>query len=631
MNLLNDPYLIGILIVLGITVLGYLSIIKKDVFGFSAEGMANEALNHENQVDNSLAGIFYLYNHKSERDWLQWVETQPQDVKQEAFRLLAEHLNGPSKFWGYITLEVLNVMHAFKELKSAEVVGRFTQEVGKLWGEYKSIPNYYQKAIHSLISIDPLYSMRILNAELDKNNSNSEFCHDKKKIILDALPKLKELGVGMMIAILNHSEESFAIKSHGLRVATSFPDENYQQILLETIKKQTGRIATANKEIRAEDSQLLQDILKEGIQYIGQPTFLKVIKKACDFHQLQPYIINPLIQKLREEKTLLNPTEIYAMTLLKDNESGELNKAICGLHNLEELEINHICALPTITPLDEDSLKNIDIQASTIFIPHIFKPQYDDFKALFFQSHNSNPEEACEKNYGGVIITGDDKLEKLYFSKAFAKEKKFNFAYINLQDITSKETYNSVCSIFSRLRKPYLLFIDNPELMFPLEKSDLSVYREKFAQTLHIQSLDAKSLLVGSMNQPMKAIEVDNARYSLTKLRKKFFSQALEMNKKEERFKVNIIENFLSFISSYRFENRSELIHELIELGKGEALVKFTFFVIETLSIMLMVYGKDMPYSEIKKLQNKFIDTPGKGASNDDDMMLEEYEALDED
>jgi hypothetical protein len=188
-----------------------------------------------------------------------------------------------------------------------------------------------------------------------------------------------------------------------------------------------------------------------------------------------------------------------------------------------------------------------------------------------------------------------------------------------------------VCTIFSTLRKPYILFIDNPELMFPLDKSDAATYREKFAQTLYIQALDAKSMLVGSIGQTINSIETEDTLYALGKLKKKFFAQILELNKREERFKPNVVEDYLSFVSSYRLENRSELIHELVELGKEHIFMKFTFFVIESLATMLMVYGKDMPYSEIQKLQNKFIDNTEQRTANDDEIIEASIDDLDDD
>ncbi len=619
MGLLEDPFLIAILITLGITTIAYLVIANKHMFAFNSNSSIDELLDDDNNLDNPLAEIFYLYNHKSQKDWLRWLETQSKDVRAEAFRLLAEHLGGASKFWGYVTLEVLGVMNAFKDQRAEEVVGGFLQETGRLWGEYKSIPNYYEKAVHMLIELNPLYSMRILNEELDKNSSGSQASHDKKKIIVDSLPELEELGIGMMIALLNNTDEAFTIKSHALRVAESFSGEGYRQIILETLKKQVARMISANREIRAEDSQLLHDLLKEGIRNIGQYDFFKVIREACDSTRLQSYVINPLVKRLNEEKTALNPTEVYAMTLLRDNEPNDLRRAICKLHGLETSEINNICTLPLVKFITEEDLKFIDVKESKIFVPGIFKSQYDDFKALFFQSGSNNTGEDCEKSYGGILITGDDKLEKLYFSKAFAKEKNFNFGYIDLASIIDKETYNSVCNIFSTLRKPYVLFIDNPELMFPSDKSEAATYREKFSQTLYIQALDAKSLLVSSINRTMETINDEETLYAVGKLRKKFFAQMLEINKREERFKPNIVEDYLKFISSHRFDDRAGLVHELVELGKEKSFMEFTFFTIDSLATMLMVYGKDMPYSEIQKLQNKFIDDANQRAPNDEE------------
>ncbi len=155
--------------------------------------------------------------------------------------------------------------------------------------------------------------------------------------------------------------------------------------------------------------------------------------------------------------------------------------------------------------------------------------------------------------------------------------------------------------------------------MFPADKSDTAVYREKFSQTLYIQALDAKSLLVGSINKTMEEINDEETLYAISKLRKKFFAQMLEINKREERLKPNVVEDHLKFISNHRFDNRAELVHELAELGKDKSFMEFTFFAIDSLATMLMVYGKNVPFSEIQKLQNKFIDDADNRTSDDED------------
>ncbi len=629
MGLASDPFLLAILVVLGVVSIAYLAIVNKSLFGFESSSDSEYYSDFETVVENPLGDIFYLYNHKSEKDWMKWIDTQSRDVKTEAHKLLSEHLGGPSKFWGYVTLEVLGVMSAFKDFNAQEDLGKFLQENGRLWGEYKSIPNYYEKAIHVLIDMDPLYAMRTLNDELESNSSGSQASHDKKIIIVNALPKLEELGIGMMIALLNNSDESFTIKIHALRVAESFSGEGFRQIVLESLKKQVKRMILGNRDVKSEDSQLLQDLLKEGIRNIGQYDFFNIIREACSSPKLQHYIINPLVKRLNEEKTALNPSEVYAMTLLRDNEQNDLRRGICRLHGLEASEINNICIVPMVQSFSEDDLKYQNIKENRIYVPSIFKNQYDDFKALFFQSGNKTGEE-CEKSYGGILITGDDLTEKLYFSKSFAKEKNFNFGYIDIGQIINKESYNSVCSIFSNLRKPYILFIDNPELMFPSDKSDTATYREKFSQTLYIQALDSKSMLVGSINKSLEGLNDENILYAIGKLRKKFFAQLMELNKREERLKPNIVEEYLKSISTHRFDDRANLVHELVELGKEQSFMEFTFFTIDTLATMLMVYGKDMPYSEIKKLQNKFSsDRNNRNSGTNDevqDYQLEEDE-----
>lgn len=618
-SLLKDPMLIGVAVVLVIAGIVYLILENKHLFASNSSSTVSSYDSDMENLENPLAEILYLYDHESEKKWLEWIVKQDEETQAEALRRIVEHLQGPSKHWGYITLEVLGVLHGFKDKGIEENLGAFFKEVGKLWGEYKSLPNYYERAAAALAEINPQYALKIFGEEFDRHAS-AQTTEERQKIIIDTLPLVENLGIGMLISILKDNEESQAIKTHAFNTARKLDNDDFRRIVLEALKHQVSRFNSQGRDIKAADLQLVQDLLREAIRYIGQTNFFKVIKNACEINKLREEVIISLVRRLKDETISINAMEAYAMTLLQDNAQGDLRKALASLHDLDDAEVLNVCTAATAKSISETDLKRNELKFEKLPIAEPFRNQYENLKDLFFQpqSNSGGLIAVCEKSYGGILLTGNNEQEKLYFSKAFAQEKNHNFGYIDLSHVVDKETYNSVVAVFSTLRKPYVLFIDNADLMYPTDNSMTSSYREKFSQTLYIQAMDAKSLLVGSIHKSFDEIQDDDSmQYSITKLKTKFFAQAMEFNKREEGKKPELIEDYLKYISTTRFENRTDIVHEMMELGKEKSFLEFAFFISSTFATMLMVYGKGVAYSEVKKLEDRFN-------SNNAD---EEYEA----
>lgn len=599
---LNDH--LSVLAVISLIVVFILYTLNENLFNFESK---NQTVSQKNQVkrnDDPLSEIFYEYKHKSERDWAQWIGTQKKSVKIQALQLLHDHLEGPSKHWGYVTLEALGAMTEFKDEGGEHLVSRFFIESGKLWGEYKSIPNYYSKAAEILVTMNPQLALKCFSNEIERKSSlQSEL--ERKKIIINALPRLESFGIGLMISVLTNTKEVFAIRNIALRTTANFDEEFYQRIILETLKFYIARFAHNAKTPQENEIELLEDLFKEAAKYIGENEFLQIFDLACKSGStIQEIALTPLMERIKTEKDQLAITEIYAMTLLRDNDNQRLRQALASIHELEADEIENIC-METIReePIIEDILRAQGLQEAYLPIPKAFTKQYDSFKKLF----EPNPIQAngCQKAYGGVLITGDNEVEKLYFAKRYAKEFNLNFGYVNIANINNKDDYNKTINTFNELRKPYLLYIDHPELMYPSNKSPTANFRIKFGQALYIQALDTKSYLVGSIKQSSKEIQSETTLMAISQLKMNFFAQVIEMNLEDERFKVSIIEEYFRHISPHRQGEKMSLAQQLYEKGKAYNCLEFSFLALKTLATMLLVYGRCMPLRNIDKLQDR--------------------------
>ena len=141
---------------------------------------------------------------------------------------------------------------------------------------------------------------------------------------------------------------------------------------------------------------------------------------------------------------------------------------------------------------------------------------------------------------------------------------------------------------------------------------------------LTIQALDTKSFLAGDILATNEQIRNSSISDKLSTLRSKFFPQAIEINKKEDSFKQTIIEHYLKHVAPRRFENRREITTQLIEAGAHMGSIEFSFFVIKSLKIMLLIYGKNCDLTEIHKLEKNFYNQ-GAG-SNPEKNLVEEID-----
>lgn len=605
-SLLDDQLSLFGLFILVVAISAYVLLENSDLFSFGTEAKSKSNATMATASNHALSRMFYKYNHESEKDWMQWIKEESQSNKNKALKLLNDHFDAPAKHWGAITLEALEAMPIFKEEGAGHIIAKFFIRSGKLWNEYRSIPNYYKKAAEVLSIISPQLALKNLSEEFDRRSSiQSEL--ERKKIIIDVLPKLGPLGAGLIVAIITNNLEVFSVRTQALRSINKLEPTSQDNIILESLKQELKRFGNIDKAPDGNDKEILEDLFSYAAFNIAKKEFLAIFKVACnsnlDIHKLAT---DPLIKRIRLEKNDLGIAEIYAMTLLTDNPQNQLRRAIASIHGLESDEIESIC----ITKLREDPISEEILREENPLevrsrIPRPFYKEYESFKKLF-AIPTVIPQVSCQKAYGGVLLTGNDEITKLYFAKAFARESGLNFGYINIANINGKEDYNKLSSMFTDLRKPYLIYITHPELMYPSDKSQTASYRSKFAQSLYIQALDTKSFLIGSINKSAEEIQSETTMMAISQLRSNFFSQVSEINQKEESFKSKIIEDCFNSINPHRLENKMELGHQLLEKSKGQHPLSFSFEALKLLSVMLLVYGHSSSVAEVEKVIKRF-------------------------
>lgn len=621
--------IVVLIIVLGLFALENFNLVKATI------GLESNDEEEEEDSDSLLGEIFYLYSHSSEKEWLNWMNKQNHHTRVKAASMICAHLDGNPKHWGYITLEAIDCLKGFKDLLIDHKIAAFIHKTSKIWQEYKSIPSYYEKAAGVLARINPDSAVEHFKEELDKH-SGSQSSLEKKRILINTLPLLREKGKDLIIDILSSQHESFNIKSHALRITLKFSAQTRNEIFLETLKRVVKKHKGGSRGIKTDELHFIQDLVEDCISMIGQKDFFDVFNEACYTFQLQKVIVDSLIKYLNNAIKTPSTLDLYAASLLKDNTQNDIKKALARKHNLIDSEINELVLKRKISDISETSLISIPIEESLLPIPEALQSLYNDFKSLFFKNIDEFEVVTSEKIFGAVLATGNDDIEKLYLTKALAKEKNWNFGFVDIASITTREAYNECIGIFSKLRKPYVLYIKNPELFFMKTEATVDTFREKFAQTLAIQSLDSKSYLVGDIQVKMDTVEHTNLGEAIRHLRYKYFPQTIEINKRPNTDKYKIAEQYMKHVNPHTFRDQQELCTKLSEQGKNLNSIEFMFFAMRTLTTMLLVYGQGVPYTEVAKLEHQFKLTAGKLSpkkSEEDASESEEKdtEALDED
>jgi len=484
-------------------------------------------------------------------------------------------------------------------------LGEFFQRTGRLWHDYKSIPNYFEKAAEVMVVIKPDYALSLFKEEIEKKNNNQTTL-EKKRILTNLLPSLAEKAIDLMVELMTDSQETFSTRSYALRTADHFDLPVRSEILLKSLQQMVTRHRRPQVELRTEEMLFIQDLMERCVEKISDIHFFLELNKACNNPRLQKLVLEPLVNHLTNPNREPSKQELFHALKIKDNHLFDLRRALAKKNMLELTETNNF----VLQRLPEDLTRDVLLTAPSMElltpIPESLESQYEIIKALFFRNHEAHDYVTSEKIFGGLLITGTEDLEKLYFCRALAKEKSWNFSFIDAALITNKESYANASRILNELRKPYLLYIINPDALYSKVNMEIDVQRAKFVQALAVQAMDNKSFLAGDILVPMEKAKNSELKDKINMVRSKFFPQVFEINRAPHTIKYKIVEDSLKFISSHRFENRKDLCNELYEAGKEMPPLNFIFFTIETIAAMLIVFGKDVPYREISKLETEF-------------------------
>ncbi len=550
-------------------------------------------------INSTLAKIFYLYDHGSEKEWLAWIMTKDYETQKLACNYITNHLEDKPKHWGYITLEALECLKEFKSFHVDHHIGKFLNETSRLWGEYKSIPNYYQKAASVLAYINESYALNIFRDEFLKA-SNTFANTEKKKIIINTLIEMNGSGVPMLAGIITNQNENIEIRTYAFHQMPKLSKPSQKKLIIEAIKQLITEYSNPSMKLTTEELLIIEDLFKNVLIFITTNEVFNILNQASQLEQLHEHVINQIVIYLSNSEVEVKEEELYAFSRLADNSKNSLKKALAKRQGLNETELNEIILVRTSPNISESKLIHSNIHQDAL---HIFDGILSNVNAIHELLNTSNPE--CNKNTGGLLLTGDANLEKIYYAKALAKRQDWHFDYINCLRIKDSTSFQEAVKTIDNLRKPYLLYLNNPQALLEQGEKAETELKQDLLKILEENCSDTKAHIIGNV-----AVQKDFMDFTIKeiyeKLQNLLFAQEVEVNSPDESSKMKILEGLLKHISMEHFENRIELCNEMLELGKTLNLIEFAFFCVEAFKTMLLVYGKNVPHYEIERLEKKF-------------------------
>jgi|GEM_PF-6762048 len=550
-------------------------------------------------VNPTLAKIFYLYDHGSEKEWLAWMMTKDYETQKIACNYITNHLEDKPKHWGYITLEALECLKEFKSFHVDHHITKFLNETSRLWGEYKSVPNYYQKAASVLAYINESYALNIFKDEFLRA-SNTFANTEKKKIIINTLIEMNGSGVPMLAGIITNQNENLEIRTYAFHQVAKLSKPSQKKLIIEAVKQLITHYSSPSVKLTTEELMLVEDLLKSIVVFVTSNEVFNLLNQASQLEQLQDHVINQIVIYLSNKEIDIKEEELYAFSRLADNSKNSLKKALAKRQGLTESEVNEIILVRTSPNISESKLIHSNIYQDAL---HIFDGILNNVNAIHELLSTSNPE--CNKTTGGLLLTGDANLEKIYYLKALARRQDWNFDYINCLRIKDSTSFQEAVKTLDNLKKPFLLYLNNPQALFEQGEKVETELKQDLLKIIEENCSDTKAHLAGVI-QVQKDFMDFTLKEIYEKLQDQLFAQEVEVNSPDESSKMKILEGLLKHISMEHFENRIELCNEMLEIGKSLNLIEFAFFCVETFKTMLLVYGKNVAHYEIERLEKKY-------------------------
>ena len=553
----------------------------------------------KNKGNQPLTQIFLGYNHRSVKEWIQWITAQEGETKNEAFETLKRCLEVEPDELGAVTSDIVFAVANFGFDDCIDILIQFCKHIRDSYLQINSLEIYYKAATQSISKFELDRAREFLQEELMilKNKNDFEIL---ERDVLSALanieptPDLEEFWV----KVFTHKNFSQRIKEETLIIIQKYPNESQNNILS---KSMAYFIQTPDLTLSLEDRRVIElffglgcKFLKDGVEDIWKLSIEGVKQDHC-----KPLFVELLGSVLSNSEFKLTEEQMQAVIL--DSEVGPIFRDILVLRfNISESE-------RSIFVRDFEAPKYEELRTKTIeFIkplgPKVLNANFtEDFDFLNDKISSLTSKRKSQDKYTLKAINGSDDLSKLYMVDVLASNSNKTLVYIN-----SRLILNSIADI-SKLKpnlennKPCLVVLDK---LYDTILEDLDKTEQNNLVSM-IQNISELGKEIGFEFVANFSVNKDTADQN-TKLRdfaedvlEVNFNYLKDINLPDEAERQKILTSFKEKLDSARTLNPD---FEKVLVGSRPEVSRLVFvnFLQEYFEKTLLLYGELRTLSDVK-------------------------------
>jgi hypothetical protein len=554
--------------------------------------------NSKNKGNQPLTQIFLGYNHKSVKEWIQFITAQELDTKIEAFDNLKKYLEVETDEMGAVTSDIVFAIANFGFDDCVDNLIKFCKHVRDDYISINSLEIYYKAATQSISRFELDRAREFLQDELMllKNKRDYELLERDVLMALGNIepsPELEEFWV----QVLTHRSFSQRIKEEALIIVQRYTPESQNNVISKSL---SYFVNAQDLTLSPDDRRVIElffgigcKFLKDGVEDVWKLSIEGVKKDHCKdlFIQLLSSVLSNKDFKLTEEQM---------QAVIYDSVAGPIFRDILtmrfGISDSEK----------TIFKRDFELSYYEEIRNNTI---KFFKPGSpkslnfnfaEDYDFLNDKLSASSSKRKSQDSSGVRIISGTGELDKLYMVDVLAANSNRAFVYIN-----SKTILNSIADI-SKLKpnlennKPCVVFLDK---FFETITEGLDKTQETNLVNLAKTIIDSGKIVgidfVANVRVSQETAEQNSKLQEASEeLFEKRITYLKEINLPDEDERQKVINFYKEKLDPSRDLN-SDLENTLMSNGAGVSKMAFVTFLQEYFEKTLLVYGELRNPSEV--------------------------------
>jgi hypothetical protein len=560
------------------------------------ESLARDSKNKGNQP---LTQIFLGYNHKSVKEWIQWITAQEVGTKTEAFENLKRFLDVEPEELGAVTSDIVFAIANFGFEDCVDILIKFCNHIRNSYLQINSLEIYYKAATQSISKFEIDKAREFLQEELMllKNKNDYELLERDVLLALANIPPCPALE-DFWVKLFSHKNFSQRIKEETLMIIQKYPNESQNNILT---KSMTYFIYAKDLSLSMEDRRILElffglgcKFLKDGIEDIWKLSIEGVKQEHC-----KSLFIELLASVLSNKDFSLTEQQLQAVIL--DSEAGPLFRDILVIRfGISESEKSIF--VRDFEEFHYQELRNNSIKFIKPIGTKILNPSFaEDYDFLNDKISSLTNKRKSAEVFNFKTIAGNSDLDKLYIMDVLANNSNKTFVYIN-----SNLILNSIADI-SKLKpnlehnKPCIILLDK---LYETILSDLDKgQRNNLVNLIQTVSDLGKEIgfdFVASFGTSQATAELNTKLKDLSEdLLDVRFEYLKEINVPDENDRQKVVNIFKEKLDPAR-EFNPDFEKVLVSTNPDISKLAYVNLLKEYFEKTLLIYGELRPLSDVK-------------------------------